>query len=614
MPHPTNLRIKLAIAAFTSSMLYSCANNTVQDSDTADAGQVTSPTADEVSNPIHDQQLSAIEALLDQHQVDEAQIILNGLNFNSLSTSEKTRYVLAQANLALILGNGQEALSWISGEYVYLFDGLPLDQQIDISLMRAEAYEFSGQPLAAARERIFMAPVLSGDQETFNHEQIWFDLQLAPEEQLRALVEQESSPDLTGWVELSLISLTQSEDLYRLLAGVERWQKRNRAHPAARKLPGSLQILRELAASQPAHIGVLLPLSGPSPALEKAANAIRNGMLASWQQAKNNGQDTPQLSFYDTATTEDVQNLYKQAQLNGAEMIIGPLSKTKVQRLSESVELPIPVLALNYIDGNVTTPDNFYQFGLAPEDEAKQVADDIWQQGVRTVMVIAPNSAWGIRVSDHFIRHWQLKGGTITSKALFNQPDQYLGDIKNALNIQYSERRHAILQNLLDENIEFEFRRRQDVDMIFMLAFPAQARQLKPILNYQRALDIPVVSTSHMYSGRSDPDRDQDLEGVRFVEMPWRLTPSTIRARVGQAFPESLASYATLVALGVDSFRLYPRLPQMFAFQDVRVQGVSGALSMNQKGQIERSLEWAVVENGLVRKRDYLADLPEQAD
>lgn len=550
-----------------------------------------------------EQQLDLIEALLAEHQVEEATVLINDLNFDAMNTAQQTRYVIAQANAALIVGNGMEALTWLSGDYVYLFDGLPLDQQIRIGLKRAEAYEFSGKPLAAARERIFMAPLLEGEQAEFNHEQIWFDLQLVPEEALRELAENESSPDLTGWIELSLIGLAQSDDVYGLLNSVEDWQNRRPTHPAAQKLPGSLSMLRELAASQPKHVGVLLPLSGP---LEKAGNAIRNGLLTSWYQARSNDQEVPTLTFYDTAKTEDIQNLYKQAMTNGAEAIIGPLAKARVHRLADAESLPVPVLALNYSDRPAVDSGNFYQFGLSPEDEATQVADDIWQQGVRSVLVVAPDSAWGIRTSDAFIRHWQLKGGTITSKALFERPDQYLGAIKQALNIDHSERRHQQLQYRLDEPLEFEFRRRDDVDMVFMLAFPAQARQLKPILNYQRAIDIPVVATSSIYSGKSDADRDKDLEGIRFIEMPWRLRPSPLRGEIADAFPESLNSYSSLIAFGIDAYRLYPRLPQMAVFNDVRIQGVTGTLSMGERGLVRRSLDWAIIENGLVRPRNLI--------
>ncbi|EAR08943.1 penicillin-binding protein activator [Reinekea blandensis] len=587
-----------SLILLTAVFTVGCATNVVETTTPSPSEEVTQTQQDRQRI---DQQLDLIEALLAEQQVEEATVLLNDLDFDSLNTAQQTRYALSQANAALVLGDGQQALTWLSGDYVYLFDGLPLEQQITIGLKRAEAYEYSGKPLAAARERIFMAPLLEGEQADYNHDQIWFDLQLVPEESLRELVKTESSPDLTGWIELSLISLTHSDDLYRLLTQVEDWQNRKPAHPAAKRLPGSLSMLRELAAGQPKHIGVLLPLSGP---LEKAGNAIRNGLLTSWYQARDAEQDVPTLTFYDTAKTEDVQNLYKQAITNGAETIIGPLAKARVHRLADAESLPVPVLALNYSDRPAKDANSFYQFGLSPEDEATQVADDIWQQGVRSVLVVAPNSAWGIRTSDAFIRHWQLKGGTVTSKALFERPDQYLGVIKQALNIDHSERRHQQLQYRLDEPLEFEFRRRDDVDMVFMLAFPAQARQLKPILNYQRAIDIPVVATSSIYAGTSDADRDKDLEGIRFIEMPWRLRPSTLRSKIGQAFPESLSSYSSLIAFGIDAYRLYPRLPQMAVFDDVRIQGVTGSLSMADNGLIRRNLDWAVIENGLVRPRN----------
>jgi outer membrane PBP1 activator LpoA protein len=555
------------------------------------------------------QQLSAIEAFIAQHQTDEALIILNSLNFNGMTTEQKTRYLIAQTDTALILGEGQQALEWISGEHAYLFSGLPIEQQLEIGLKRAEAYEYAGKPLSAARERIYLAPVLDQDTMLFNHEQIWFDLQLVTEERLRALAEQESSPDLTGWIELSLISLTQSDDLYRLLTSIEKWQKQNRAHPASKLLPGSLQMLSELASAQPKHIGVLLPLSGT---LANVGNAVRNGLLTSWYQARENNQETPELTFYDTAGAEDIQNLYRQAITNGAESIIGPLSKAKVQRLSEMEEVTVPILALNYTDFQTNKKPNLYQFGLSPKDEAVQIANDIWQQGIRSVLVIAPDTKLGHRISDDFIKAWQLKGGSITSKALFTKPDKYLGTIKNALNIQNSETRRANLQRRLDVDIEFEFRRRQDIDMVFMVAYPAQARQLKPILNYQRATEIPIVATSYMYSGRSNADLDKDLEGIEFVEIPWRLSPNFLKTQATEAFPKSINNYDLFVALGVDAFRLYPRLAQMSTFSDVRIQGVTGAMTMNPLGRIERKLDWAVIENGLakIREIEFMPELP----
>lgn len=548
-----------------------------------------------------DQQLSAVDALIELDQIDEAALLLAGLNLDEMNTKQQTQFVRYNATLALASGDGQGALDWLSGEYAYLFDGLPLEDQISIGLDRAIANEYAGKPLSAARERIFLAPLLSGDVAERNHDQIWFNLQLVPVEQIQTLVKQESSPDLNGWLALALIGHTQGDDLYKMLAGIESWQKQYRSHPAAKSLPGSLQVLKEIANSQPTHVGVLLPLTGP---LAKAGLAIRDGIITAWYQAKLRNQEVPELSFFDTSSTEDIVNLYKQAVTSGAQTIIGPLAKSRVQQLSLAPELPIPVLALNYADKQSLPRENFYQFGLAPEDEAIQIAHDIWQEGVRHVLVLAPNSDWGKRVSDAFISTWQNKGGVIANKSLFNaaRPDLYLSSIKSALNVNTSEKRHIQLQRLLDSPLVFETRRRQDIDAVFMLAFPAQARQLKPILNYQRAADIPIVATSSIYSGVKDKTRDQDIEGVRFVETPWRLESNYLKTQVQQSFSESLANHSSLVALGLDAFKIYNRLPQMAVFSDVRINGNTGTLGMSPFGRVQRTLDWAVIEKGLATK------------
>lgn len=554
------------------------------------------PTPDYFENFI-DQQLVAVESLIELEHIEEARAIIDGLIYEKINIAQQTRYVLSQAKIALAISDGQQALSWISGEYAHLLDGLPLDDQIEISLMRAEAFELSGRPLSAARERIFLAPVLDHERAEENQEQIWFDLHMVPETEIRSMVANESSPDLNGWLELSLISLNQGYDLNMLLNAVEQWQEDHPRHPANRQLPNSLQMLKELALAQPSHLAVMLPLTGQ---LEQAGNAIRNGLVSAWYQAKADGMEIPELHFYDTSGREDITELYSYAVNAGAQLIIGPLAKNNVQQLVSHDQLTVPVLTLNYADTRSFKIPNLYQFGLAPEDEATQIANDIWQQGARNVMVVTPDSQWGDRVSDTFISQWQLLGGTISSKARFGRPDQYLSSIKQALNIAESEQRHALLENRLDSDLEFEFRRRQDIDAVFMAAFPAQARQLKPVLNYQRAESIPVVATSHVYYGQSAPDKDKDLNSVRFIDMPWRLHDSEEKQRSTAQFPDSPSSYAHLVALGMDAYRLFPRLPQMSVFSDVRVQGATGGLTMSESGRVIRQLDWAEFKNGQV--------------
>lgn len=546
------------------------------------------------------EQLETARTLLEQNRTDQAEVALSSLQFNQLNTAQKTEYAELRADLALMLGDGTEALQWLAGDRSHLFDGLPMDHQIQIRLKRAQAFEYAGEYLAAARERIFLAPLLKENQAEYNHETIWFDLQLVPEEQLRRLVDAESSPDLTGWLTLALIARENVEAVRQQVIAVDSWINEHPSHPAAESLPDDLALLRQLANEQPRHIAVLLPLSGP---LERAGKAIRSGILAAWYDARIPNQEPPSLTFFDTAINQDTYNVYKQAVFEGADLIIGPLDKKGVQRLQSQEVLSVPVLALNYSDDRGREGSaNLFQFGLAPEDEAEQVADQAWQRGMRRAMILAPDSDWGKKVSDAFIRKWELQGGSITGKALFTRPDQYLNTVKRALNIHDSEQRYRNLQQLIEADIKFEPRRRQDIDLIFMVAFPSQARQLKPILNYQYATDIPVMATSHLYSGTVDRDRDKDLNGIAFVEMPWKLQQSPLEQSIDAAFDEQYSGYETLLALGVDAYRVYPRLPQLQRFPEARVYGVTGTLRLDSGRRIQRELTWAYFDNGAARQ------------
>jgi outer membrane PBP1 activator LpoA protein len=54
--------------------------------------------------------------------------------------------------------------------------------------------------------------------------------------------------------------------------------------------------------------------------------------------------------------------------------------------------------------------------------------------------------------------------------------------------------------------------------------------------------------------------------------------------------------------MGVDAYTLAPRLGQLKALPDNRIDGFSGSLSMNANQRIERQLPWAEFVNGQVQR------------
>ena len=64
----------------------------------------------------------------------------------------------------------------------------------------------------------------------------------------------------------------------------------------------------------------------------------------------------------------------------------------------------------------------------------------------------------------------------------------------------------------------------------------------------------------------------------------------------------SRGSLGRLYAMGVDAYRLAPRLNQLKALPESRVDGLSGSLSLNPAQRIERQLPWAEFRDGQVQR------------
>ena len=150
----------------------------------------------------------------------------------------------------------------------------------------------------------------------------------------------------------------------------------------------------------------------------------------------------------------------------------------------------------------------------------------------------------------------------------------------------------------VNSRIKAESRRRQDFDMIFLLAYPSKARQIMPMLRYYFAGDVPVYATSAVYAGHADPQKDKDLNGIVFCDVPWVLNHQMGHKN----WPEQWNSYNRLYALGMDSFFLVTQLNQLLLFPAMGVSDNSGVLYLNANQKIVRRLAWAKFRQGLAEQ------------
>jgi outer membrane PBP1 activator LpoA protein len=553
------------------------------------AGKATAPLKGEYL-------LAAIDSLITGGEHERAALVMDGLSTDRLSILQQQHYAVNAARLVLVDRQADAALDILGTP--------PADGPYagDYHQLRAMAYLMKGDYAAGAQEFIKRNTYMSDPGELLDNQFATWEavngLTDAELQQLRAA----PPPDVfSGWLELVELTRLYLQQPEALADVVPHWQMRYPGHPAGNQFITELLGSMQAAGQPPAQVALLLPLSGQ---LSGAATAIRDGLLAAYYDTSADISRS-MIRIYDTGDDPlTVIDSYQQAVTDGARFVIGPLRKEAVAILMQHEELPVPVLALNQTESMGHVNASVYQFGLAPEDEARSVAQRALLDGHRQAIALIPEGDWGDRVYTAFADEWTRLGGIVLERTTYNPAETDHGQaISPVLNLDSSKARKVRLSRLLGMQLEYEPRRRQDVDFFFLLATPKQARLIRPQLSFFRASRVPVYSTSHVYSGSPDKARDTDMNGIRFCDLPWMLDADGNWQHLKQAinghWPANSSHYGRFYALGIDAWHITPYLNQLKGGMFGSYRGVTGNLSLDRQQQVHRTLRWAQFRNGL---------------
>jgi outer membrane PBP1 activator LpoA protein len=568
--------------------------------------------AEQAAAPLgQDYLISGADDLIRAGAYDRAAGILAGISYDMLPQAQQPHYNVVQARLDLAQHRPARVLERLQP----MPAGGPW--QADYHRLRAEAFALDANYLSSARERIALDGLLSDPRQKLENQlAIWSALTHLSDAQLQEMRLAPPPDVLSGWVELVELTRLYLQQPQALADVIPHWQTRYPGHPAAGEFTARLLQGMGSAAEPPPQVAVLLPLSG---SLAVASTAIRDGILAAYYDTAD-GSRRPVLRFYDVGTNPvDAGARYQQAVADGARFVIGPLRKEAVQAVLQLPQLPVPLLTLNTVDNDAPANPAVFQFGLAPEDEARDAARRAWQDGHRRAISLVPQGDWGERVQAAFADEWSRLGGVLLDHPTYDPAEaDHSRVISAALNLDASKARQASLVRLLGRKLEFEPRRRQDVDFIFLLATPEQARLIRPQLSFFRAQHVPVYGTSHVYTGRPDRSRDFDLNGIRFCDMPWMLETGgdwqDLKQGISERWPDSAASHGRFYALGVDAYRIMPYLGRFESGLFGAYHGVTGNLTLDDRQVLHRALVWAQFRNGLPSLIDAGAATPAPTD
>ncbi|MBL0143423.1 MAG: penicillin-binding protein activator [Betaproteobacteria bacterium] len=311
------------------------------------------------------------------------------------------------------------------------------------------------------------------------------------------------------------------------------------------------------------HVALILPLSSPS--LARVADAVRQGFLTAGEVA---GRNALPVRVY--ATADDGPAVFEsclKAQKDGAVLVVAGLTRDGATGLARSDCPRQPTLVLNQPQES-PLPARMYSISLSIEQEARQAALMAINDGWRAAIVIASASPLARRAAEAFEREWGRAAGEARRVTFAGGPEE----------APAIKERIAALKG----------------DMVFLALDQAATLAVRPYIS----ATLPIYTTSLGVDPRADATVNVDLEGVRYVDMPWFVQPDhpAVMIYPPPKTPMSVEQ-ERLYALGIDAYRLCGLLLQADA-KPLALDGVTGRITLDADRHFVRTLVPTVFDAG----------------
>jgi outer membrane PBP1 activator LpoA protein len=297
----------------------------------------------------------------------------------------------------------------------------------------------------------------------------------------------------------------------------------------------------------------------------QAAEAVRAGFVdASTKQSAT----TLAIRLY--PVTDDSQNViasYRQAAAAGAQIVVGPLTRSGVSALAATRDaITVTTLALN-VPERAPTAAKLYMLGLQLETEARQVAQLALSEGRRKAFTVSEPTPLSRRIREAFISEFEQGGGHHIAEYGYTTEPESLERMKQAAALGVA-------------------------DMVF---FAVEAARVTNMRSYMPS--VTAYGTSQVNPSAAPESRRLEMSNMRFVDMPWMVQPEhpavALYARPGVRESDDLER---LYALGIDAFRVAEKLLE--GKEEIDVDGVTGRLTLTPDHQFRRGLLVTLVEGG----------------
>ncbi len=611
-------------------------------------------------------QLLAIRALIQEGKRQQATELYQQLP-EELNDEQRRERSLLDIELILANKNYQGAAAALAS-----LDTSGFNDAQKARYYQAQIDASQGRPsLALLRALVAQEPLLKPADKQKNIDATWQALSSMTPEQAKALVINADENVLLGWLDLQRMWFDNRNDPAMLKAGIKDWQTRYPQNPGAKMLPTQLINVQNFKPASTDKIALLLPLNGQAavfgraiqqgfeaakntgaspvntpqpdvaaqPATENAPQAVNADGVASPAAASVNdlthdasapvsepAAQTPvaqaaasapanpgaEIKIYDTSS-QPLNQVLDQVQQDGASIVVGPLLKPNVEELLRS-NTPLNVLVLNEPE-NVQPRANLCYFALSPEDEARDGASHIWQQGHRNPLILVPRNSLGDRVTRAFAEQWQhLGGGTVLQQKFGSVSELKMGinsgsgialtgsPVASSLPTQPATTIGGLTIPAPPTDAQITAGSSGNVDAVYIVASQDEVALIKPMIAMRTGSrnGATLYASSRSSQGSTGPDFRLEMEGLQFSEIPMLAGENPSLQQQALAAVNNDYSLARLYAMGVDAWSLANHFSQMRQVQGFQLSGNTGMLTANQDCVINRKLTWLKYQQGQV--------------
>ena len=504
------------------------------------------------ANDVPDKAINAEQAFMQgQQYIEQADLELAALSLTRIPPNSPYAKLLA--------GNIAAKNAEFDRTFILL---LPLQSNLDLNQTAiaslhaslSDAYEKQGDIASAIEQLVRRHPYLVDAQSiSHNQQRVWKLLSTQTPADLIAMRGESADTTIQGWIDLSLA--TKNHDIATSLSTWSNSYPDHIASAFAKTLATTAPEPSTASAVINGNIALILP-----PVHEGISERVAAFKLGLQAALSKRNMPNEIKSYTRANDLEDINTQYLLAKSEGADYAIAPNFGIALPGQN-----PVSIVSLN---DNISRQ----QADLSLQDEAHRIAEFATRNAMQNILILTTANEPASQMLQSFVKAWQTERGFSL---------KIISLIPSAVGVKDS----FDLNQLMDLKANIAL---QAQDMLLLAMSGPEVKNVRPYLD----ISMPTMTFSDINMLDSDANANIGLNAIYFVDIPFLLAPNNSQFTDYREPSAALKNneLKRYFALGVDYLQI---LTTGLMGNDLVIEGLTGKLSLDHSGQIQRQLSVA---------------------